>query len=105
MDFDDRALKELSELDRDKLMGRFVEDLPLVSGELGMMLGDISWRTGLDKERLSLIVAGKRKMKWSEYLSILFFLWDDEKGRTIIEERGLFPEALKNAMAINRNAH
>ena len=38
-------------------------------------------------------------------MSILFFLWDDEKGREGVEERGLFPEALKRAMTVNRNKH
>lgn len=105
MDFSTHTVQELDDLDRDGLMAHFAEDLPMISGEMGLYTGDISWRTGLDKERLSLIVKGKRKMKWSEYMSILFFLWDDEKGRDIVEKRGLFPGPLKAAMAMNRNAH
>ena len=38
-------------------------------------------------------------------MSILFVLWEDEKGREFVEKRGYFPDALKNAMAINRNDH
>ena len=62
-------------------------------------------RAGLDMKRLSMVVSGKRKMKWSEYLSILFVLWDVENGHGIVEENGLFPDALKSAMSINRHAH
>ena len=43
-----------------------------------------------------------RSYAQGEYMSILFLLWDDETGRTEIEERGLFHEALKNAMAFRR---
>ena len=38
-------------------------------------------------------------------MSILFVLWNNDIGRGIIESKGLFPEALKRAMATNRNEH
>ena len=44
-------------------------------------------------------------MKWSEFMSILFFIWNNEIGRTLLETKGLFPKELKKAMSINRNAH
>ena len=99
------ALQELNSIDRDALMGRLTRELPHISGEMGTTPIGIAYRTGLDKERMELLVSGRRKMKWSEYLSILFVLWDDDKGREMVEEKGLFPEALKNAMKVNRNAH
>ena len=101
----DTAIKELADIDRVALMMRMAENLPLISGEMGTTPTGIATRTGLDKERVKLIVSGKRKMKCSEYLSILFVLWDDLKGHKMVEEIGLFPDALKRAMAINRNAH
>ena len=99
------ALQELNSIDRDSLMGRLTRELPHISGEMGTTPIGIAYRTGLDKERMELLVSGRRKMKWSEYLSILFVLWDDDKGREMVEEKGLFPEALKNAMKVNRNTH
>ena len=42
---------------------------------------------------------------WSEYMSLLFVLWSDRRSHDIIEERGFFPDVLKNAMSINRNMH
>ena len=105
MDIEEAAIDELNTLDRDKLMLKMASELPEISGQMKMTPSDIAWRTGLDGNRLSMMVSGKRKMKWSEYLSILFFLWDDEKGRRIVEKQGLFPKPLRKAMAINRNAH
>jgi len=70
------TIEKLNGIDRDALMERLASELPWVSGEMGDSIRGIAIRTGLDRERLSLIVSGKRKMKWSEYLSILFVLWD-----------------------------
>ena len=63
----DTAIKELADIDRDALMMRMVENLPLISGEMGTTPIGIATRTGLDKEHVKFIVSGKRKMKWSEY--------------------------------------
>ena len=96
---------ELADIDRDKLMMRMAKNLPHISDAMGTTPIGIATRTGLARDRVKLIVSGKRKMKWSEYLSILFVLWEDPKGQTAVEEIGLFPDALKRAMTINRNAH
>ena len=99
------TMEELNTIDRSALMENLASELPWICGEMGDSVSGMAIRTGLGKERLSLIASKKRKMKWSEYLSILFVLWDDEKGREIVEERGYFPDALKAAMTINRNDH
>ena len=99
------AFQELNTIDRDALMGRLARELPHISGEMGTTPREIAYRTGMDKDRMQLLVSGRRKMKWSEYLSILFVLWDDDKGREMVEDIDLFPEALKNAMKVNRNDH
>ena len=101
----DKVEEELNKIDRDALMSQIASDLPWVCGEMGHKIGVIGERTGLDSDRLNLIVAGKRKMKWSEYLSILFVLCEDDKGREFVEKRGYFPDALKKAMSVNRNDH
>ena len=98
----DSILEDLSTLDRDGLMERMKSDLPIITGEMGTYPSEIANRSGMDGKRMSLIVSGKRKMKWSEYLSILFVLWNDDKGHEIVENMGLFPDALKHAIAAGR---
>ena len=44
-------------------------------------------------------------MIWSEYMSILFVIWNNDIGRGIVESKGLFPDVLKKVMSLNRNAH
>lgn len=101
----DALIEKLSEMDRNELMGRMAVDLPVISGEMGTTPSGIAQRTGLDAERVRNIVSGRRKMRWSEYMSILFVLWDDDKGKEVVEEHHLFPDALKEAMKMNRNVH
>ena len=38
-------------------------------------------------------------------MTIIFVLWSDESCRSVIEERGLFPEGLKRAFSVDYNAH
>ena len=97
--------EEFKTLDRDGLMERLAGDLPLLSGEIGTTPKGLAARTGLDTDRFGLIASGKRKKVWSEYMSILFVLWDNEKGRALIEEKGYFPEPLKSTMYIVKRRH
>ena len=101
----DVTWQELNTIDRDALMECMARELPHISGEMGTTPTGIAYRTGLDKERMELLVSGKRKMKWSEYMSILFVLWNDDIGREMVEKKELFPNMLKKAMKVNRNAH
>ena len=91
--------------DRPELMRRLIDELPEISGEMGTTAGAIMYRAGIGEDRCSLLMNGKRKMEWSEYMSLLFVLWSDRRSHDIVVERGFFPEALKNALAINRNMH
>ena len=96
-------IKGIEALDRPTLMKRMIDELPEISGKMGTTAGAIMYRAGIDKDRRSLLMNGKRKMDWSEYMSLLFVLWSDRRSHDMVEERGFFPETLKTAMAINRN--
>lgn len=102
---DEGSTESFYNLDKEVLMEKMASRLPQICGELDLTITRFVWRTGFDKERIGQIVSGKRRMKWSEYMSILFVLWDDEKGRESVEKWGLFPDALKEAMSVNHNAH
>ena len=38
-------------------------------------------------------------------MSILFVIWNNDIGRGILDSKGLFPDELKAALSVNRNAH
>ncbi len=95
----------LKELDREGLMIRMADELPEIRNRLNVTLKELAEKTGVDESRLRAIEAGKRKLKWSEYMSILFVIWNNDIGRGILDSKELFPDELKKAMSINRNAH
>ena len=101
----DTVIDGLNALDRDMLMERMAEELPGICEDLSVSRKQLAEKTGIDEEKLKQVESGKRSLKWSEFMSILFVFWRNDVGRGIVESKGLFPDALKKAMSINRNAH
>ena len=99
------VIDALDALDRDAVMLRMAEELPGIRKTLNVKPEDFADKIGMDPDRLKDIENGKQKMIWSEYMSILFVIWNNDIGRGILESKGLFPDALKKAMSMNRNAH
>ena len=99
------ALDELKLLDRGALMERMVAELPEIRKALKVSQESLAEKTGVDAAKLKACENGKRTLIWSEYMSILFVIWNNDIGRGILESRGLFPDALKKALSVNRNAH
>ena len=97
-------IDEMNGLDRVSLMKKLLAELPEIGEEAGLSSGEIGWRAGMPGDRMHQLAEGRRTMRWSEYMSILFVLWSDDKGRLVLG-KGLFPAALRNAMSANRNDH
>ncbi len=95
----------LSALDRVGLMKRMAEELPDIRKKLNVKVEDLADKIGMEDSRLKGIESGKLDMIWSEYMSILFVIWNNDIGRGIVESKGLFPDVLKKVMSVNRNAH
>ena len=55
-------------------------------------------------ETFKKVSEGTMRFRWSEYLTLLFIFWNNST-REKVEEKGLFPKVLKEAMATNHNAH
>lgn len=98
-------MEKIKVQDREVLIQRLIKELSGIRRELEISVGGIAERIGIEAEDYRSIEKGERDMKWSEFMSILFILWSSDIGRGIIEEKDLFPEALKNVMSINRNEH
>lgn len=96
---------DFNALDREQLMSRMTEELPKIRESLGLSQDKIAKKAGIEQDKFRQIESGRRKMKWSEYMSILFVLWNNEIARGLVETKGLFPKELRQAMSVNRNAH
>ncbi len=99
------ALDGLRMLDREALMEQMALELPEIRKELDVSQEALSEKTGVDVARIKSAEKGESKLRWSEYMSILFVIWNNNIGRGILDRKGLFPDALKKALSVNRNAH
>ena len=99
------ALERLKLLDREALAVRLAEELPDICAQLNVTQEALAEKTGVDEAKIKAAEKGKRLLKWSEYMSILFVIWNNDIGRGILDSKGLFPDELKAALSVNRNAH
>ena len=99
------ALDGLKTLDRDELVEKMGAELYEIRMRLDVSQEALAEKTGVDVSKIKNAENGKRALKWSEYMSILFVIWNNDIGKGILDERGLFPEELKQALSVNRNAH
>ena len=82
-----------------------VDELLEIMEKLGISAELLARKTGMDKAHLEQAEAGESSLRWSEYMSLLFVIWNNDIGRGIVEAKGLFPDVLKKAMSVNWNAH
>ena len=99
------ALDGLKILDREALLQSMAAELPEIRKQLSVTQEALAEKTGVDVAKIKGAESGKRKLKWSEFMSILFVIWNNNIGRGILDSKGLFPEELKKALSVNRNAH
>lgn len=99
------ALDELRSLDKEALMERMAGELPDIRMQLNVSQEALAEKTGVDVAKIKAAENGKRGLKWSEFMSILFVIWNNDIGKGILDNKGLFPEELKKALSVNRNAH
>lgn len=99
------ALDGLKSLDREALMEKMAEELPDIRNQLKVTQEALAEKTGVDVAKIKAAESGKRALKWSEFMSILFVIWNNDIGKGILDSKGLFPEELKKALSVNRNAH
>jgi hypothetical protein len=81
------------------------EAFPEIVNAIGISEEEIADLTGVNADKIRRIGAREYIPAWNEYMALIFLFVTNDKSRGLAEERGLFPEELKNAMTINRNTH
>ena len=99
------ALDGLKTLDRDALVRQMAEALPQIRRRFDISQEELAEKTGVDAAKIKAAEKGRRDLKWSEFMSILFVIWNNDIGKGVLDDKGLFPEELKKALSVNRNAH
>ena len=86
-------------------MERMAAELPQIRESLNLTVDALAEKTGVEAAKIKAAESGKRSFKWSEFMSILFVIWNNDIGKGMLDSKGLFPDALKKALSVNRNAH
>ncbi len=71
------------------VFGRMAEALPEIREKLGISVELLAKKTGMDKEHLEQAEAGESSFKWSEYMSLLFVIWNSDIGRRLCRSTGM----------------
>lgn len=90
-----------NQIDKEKLIDKFIYELPILRARIGMTQDEISEIIGLSRQTYSSFETRKRKMTWSNYMSILFVFYFNPATREAVENAGVFPEELKKIMMID----
>ena len=101
----ENVLEELKQLDREALVEKMGTLLPNIRKQLNVTQEALAEKTGVDAAKIKAAESGEQALKWSEYMSILFVIWNNDVGKGILDENDLFPAELKKALSVNRNAH
>ena len=89
------------QINREKLVEKFVYELPILRARIDMTQDEISEIAGLSRQTYSALERRKRKMTWSNYMSLLFVYYFNPATREAVESAGVFPDELKSLMMIN----
>ena len=92
-------------LGRMELLGKMAAELPDIRKAVGISETGVAEKIGMEEEKYRAVENGMRDLQWPEYMSLVFLFWNNETGRGLLDEKGLFPDAMKKAFSINRNAH
>lgn len=91
----------MDQINKEELIGKFIYELPILRARIDMTQDEISEIAGLSRQTYSALETRKWKMTWTNFMALLFFFYFNPETRTDIENAGLFPKNLKDAMSIN----
>ena len=98
-------MEDFRQVDREALEARMAAELQEIRRTIGVSAGTVASKIGMGQKRYAGVENGRLPLRWCEYMSLVFLFWNNEISRTILEEKGLFPDAVKKTLSINRNAH
>lgn len=84
----------LTEEEREKLIAKLVEELPVLRIKMGVSQDELAGLLGITRQTYSSIETKKRKMSWSVYLSLILIFDYCDQTHEIIQKAGLFPQRI-----------
>lgn len=94
----------MDQINKEELIDKFIYELPILRARIDMTQDEISEIAGLSRQTYSALETRKRKMTWSNFMSILFVFYFNPATRDALEIAGIFPEELKRIMSIDHRS-
>lgn len=83
---------DLSEDERNELISRLVDELPVLRTKLGISQTDLANLIGVSRQTYSSIETKRREMSWGIYLSLVLVFDNNKQTHDYIRKLGLFPQ-------------
>lgn len=91
----------MSGIDKEAVIDRFINELPVLRARIDMTQDEISEIVGISRQTYSSIETRKRKMTWSNFIALLFVFYYNPITREAVEYAGVFPDELRKVMAVD----
>ena len=85
---------EVTENDRQALISRLVDELPVLRTKLGTSQDEIANIVGISRQTYSSIETKRRKMSWGIFLSLILVFDSNESTHDFLRKAGLFPQMI-----------
>lgn len=85
----------INENKRAELISTLVENLPVFRAKLGVTQDTFAQRVGLTKITLNHIENHKKELTWSNFITIILLLIQNEDTKPLVEAMGLYSEEFK----------
>ena len=86
-------------LNKENLLKIMTDNLPALRAKLGLSQDEVSNLIGISRQTYCAIETQKRKMSWSNFISLLFLFWYNEKTKVLVSAIDVFPEELQTALS------
>lgn len=90
----DLKIFDISEAEKDALVGKLIEELPVLRTKMGISQDELANMVGITRQTYSQLETKKRKMSWSIFLSLILIFDYCEQTHKFIHSMGLFPKKL-----------
>ena len=86
-------------LNKENLLKIMTDNLPALRAKLGLSQDEVSNLIGISRQTYCAIETQKRKMSWSNFISLLFLFWYNEKTKVLVSAIDVFPEELQTTLS------
>jgi len=90
----DLKVFDISETERDALINKLIEELPVLRTKMGVSQDELANMIGITRQTYSQLETKKRKMSWSIFLSLILIFDYCEQTHKFVHDMGLFPKKL-----------